>query len=613
MKKINKKRLITSLLLTICILASTFINSGSSSKVTAAIAPFDNNDIVYMVLTDRFSDGDSTNNGTQGNEYRPGQLKYTQGGDWQGLINKLQYIKNLGVTAIWISPVSKNELLSKDGQESGYHGYFTKDFYSADPHFGSKEKLKEFVDKAHALGLKVILDAVPNHSADYLDGKATSYSSSTYQPAYPFNNPDWYHHNGDIVDWDNQNQVENYDLGGLDDINHENPAAKAEIINVYKKWVTEIGFDGVRVDAARSIPKTVLKEFETAVGVPTFGEIFYGDINYVSDYQNYEAGVLDFPLFFKAREVFAHDASFYDIKGILDNDYKYKNPNMLVTFLDNHDRDRFLCLADDNYNKLRLGMTFLFTTRGVPDVYYGTEQALFGGGKPTEWAGIANKENREIMPSFDENTNLFKHIQRLTQIRKSYEALRNGKQREMWVDNTFYAYSRRNDTTKQEVITLLNNGWDSASRTIPLRAESTIAVGTVLTNLLDTSQKVTVQAGGVTGKQITVNVSGKSGMILVTGTPTSYTPPAKTVTKIRVHYNVGYGNTMYLRGNSYPLWWDQGRKMRNVGTDVWEFEIERIPAGQRFEFKPLINDSRWSTGNNFVGTGGQTIDIYPGF
>ncbi|SKA88000.1 Glycosidase [Caloramator quimbayensis] len=519
----------------------------------------------------------------------------------------------MGVTAIWISPVSKNELLSKDGQESGYHGYFTKDFYSADPHFGTKAKLKELVDKAHELGIKVILDAVPNHSADYLEPKATNYSSSTYQPEYPFNNPDWYHHNGDILDWNNQYQVENYDLGGLDDINHENPAAKNEIINVYKTWVEDCGFDGIRVDAARSIPKSVLKEFESAVGVPTFGEIFYGDVNYVSDYQNYESGVLDFPLFFKVREVFAHDASFYNIKEIIDQDYKYKNPNMLITFLDNHDRDRFLCLADDNYSKLRLGMTFLFTARGVPDVYYGTEQALYGGGKPTEWAGIANKENREVMPSFNENTNLFKCIKRLSEIRKSYEALRNGKQREMWIDDTFYGYSRRNDSTGQEVITLLNNAWDSALRTIPMRAESSITVGTVLTNLLDTSQKVTVQSGGITGKQITVNVAGKTGMILVAGNPSSYTPPEKTVTKIRVHYDVGYGNTMYIRGNSYPLWWDQGRKMRNVASDIWEFEIERIPVAQTFEFKPLINDSQWSTGSNFVGTGGQTIDIYPQF
>ena len=120
-----------------------------------------------------------------------------------------------------------------------------------------------------------------------------------------------------------------------------------------------------------SIPKDFLQEFEQYLGVPSFGEIFVGDVDYVSDFANYEWGVLDFPLFFQAREVFAHDASFTTVKSILDQDYKYKDVNHLVTFIDNHDRDRFLCLADDNYQKLRLALTFLFTVRGIPDVYYG--------------------------------------------------------------------------------------------------------------------------------------------------------------------------------------------------------------------------------------------------
>ena len=107
-------------------------------------------DIIYMILTDRFYDADPTNNGTLNQEYRPGQLKYTQGGDWKGITQKLDYIKNLGVTAIWISPPSQNELLSRDGEESGYHGYFTHDYNSADPHFGTKQDLIDLVEKLNA-------------------------------------------------------------------------------------------------------------------------------------------------------------------------------------------------------------------------------------------------------------------------------------------------------------------------------------------------------------------------------------------------------------------------------------------------------------------------------
>lgn len=566
-----------------------------------------------MILTDRFYDADPSNNGVLGQEYRPGQLRFTQGGDWKGITQKLDYIVDLGVTAIWISPPSKNELFSRDKSESGYHGYFTHDYYSPDPHYGTKEDLIELVNTAHAKGLKVILDVVPNHTADYLRPYATQYDSEDYQPAPPFNNPDWYHHNGDIVDWNNEWQVLNCDLGGLDDLNQDHPEARQAIKDVYKMWVDDTGADGVRVDAARSIPKDFLKEFEEYLGVPTFGEIFVGDVDYVSDFQNYQWGVLDFPLFFQCREVFANDASFYTVKNIFDQDYKYKNVNRLFTFIDNHDRDRFLCLAKDNYQKLRLALTFLFTVRGIPVVYYGTEQACYGGGRPTEWAGIANEHNREMMPGFDQDGNLYKFIQRLTQIRKEYACLSTGTQREMWVEDNIFAYSRRDDNTGEEIITIINNGTSNETRNIPLRAESSIAVGTELTNLLDTSVKVNVVSGGITGKQLSIYLPAKTAYVFTAGSVESYTPPARTVTTIRVHYDVGYGNTMYLRGNSYSLWWDEGRSMLNVAPDLWVYEIERIPEGEIFEFKPLINDSLWSSGNNFIGRGGETIDIYPEF
>lgn len=582
------------------------INASNSSVL-------DESDIIYMVLTDRFYDGDSSNNGTYGVEYRPGDLKYTQGGDWVGLTQKLDYIKDLGVTAIWISPVSKNELLSRDETESGYHGYFTNDYGTADPHYGTKEDLINLVNTAHEKGLKVILDVVPNHTADYLESGATNYSSSDYQPASPFNNPDWYHHYGDITDWNNEFQVLNYDLGGLDDINTDNPDARQALIDVYKKWVVDTGADGVRVDAARSIDKEFLAEFEEALGVPSFGEIFVGDVDYVSEFQDYEWGVLDFPLFFQAREVFANDSSFYNVKNIFDQDYKYNNVNHLVTFIDNHDRDRFLCLADDNYQKLRLALTFMFTVRGIPDVYYGTEQECYGGGVPTEWAGIANKENREVMPGFSESGSIYKYIQRLTEIRKEYECLQSGTQREMWVEDKVYAYSRRDDSTGQEVIVIINNDVQDLTRTIPIRVESSLTVGTTLKNLLNTDTSVTITNGDVTGKAINVTIPAKTAYVFACGTVDDYSEPAKTITTIRVHYDVGYGNEMYIRGSDYPLSWDNGREMLNVSSDVWVYEIERYAEGEAFEFKPLINDTTWSSNSNFSGVGGQIIDIYPSF
>jgi len=217
------------------------------------------------------------------------------------------------------------------------------------------------------------------------------------------------------------------------------------------------------------------------------------------------------------------------------------------------------------------------------------------------------------MPGFDQDGNLYKYMQRLIQIRKDYACLSNGTQREMWVEDKIFAYSRRDDRTGQEIITIINNGTSNETRNIPIRAESSLADGTELTNLLDTSVKVNVIPGGVTGRQLNLYIPAKTAYVFTTGPVESYSPPSRTVTTIRVHYDVGYGNTMYLRGNSYPLWWNEGRSMLNVGPDLWVYEIERIPEGEIFEFKPLINDSIWSSGNNFVGVGGQTIDIYPNF
>lgn len=183
----------------------------------------------------------------------------------------------------------------------------------------------------------------------------------------------------------------------------------------------------------------------------------------------------------------------------------------------------------------------------------------------------------------------------------------------MWVDNNIYAFSRRDDSTGQEIIAIFNNGTSNETRQIPIRAESSLSVGTTLTNLLDTSVTAQITSGGVTGKMLDIYLPAKTCNVFTSDTVESYTPMARTVTTIRVHYDVGLGNTMYLRGDEYPLTWDMGRSMLNTASDCWVYEPERIPAGETFEFKPMINNETWSVGSNFTGTGGQVIDIYPTF
>lgn len=588
--------------------ASAYVAPGSPGNLAEG-------DVIYQVLVDRFSNGDTSNDNFGYGEYDPNNLGMYHGGDWKGLTNHLQYVKDLGVTAIWISPVSQQQPLSRDGTEASYHGYFTHDFATPNEHFGSKTDLQNLVNTAHGMGLKMILDVVPNHTADYLAGTSTTYSPTTYAPAAPLNDSSLFHHNGDCA-FDgsmNQSQLETCDLGGLDDLDQSNATVDSYLKNTYKDWVQGVGFDGVRVDAARSIPQTWLNSFQQAIGVPSFGEVFDGNVDYVSSYQNYEWGVLDFPYFFTARDAIAGDGDLNNLSNLFAQDYKYSNANRLETFLDNHDRARFLARAGDNFQRLREGLTFLMTSRGVPVIYYGTEQADNGNMNANE-VPIANKDNRKDLSSFSETGSIYVHIKRLNEIKKAYPSLQVGTQREMWKDTNVYAFSRRVDSTGAETISAISDSWDAQTRTIPLRAESTIAVGTVLTNLMNTNESVTVQSGGVTGKQITVTLGEHDAKVFAPGAPVStYTPPARTLTTIRVHYNVGYGNSVSIRGDTNPFSWTQGIAARNTATDVWEFQLERIPAGQSFQFKPLINDTTWSAGNNYIGTGGQTMDIYPTF
>ncbi|MFI6480572.1 alpha-amylase family glycosyl hydrolase [Nonomuraea sp. NPDC050663] len=321
--------------------------------------------------------------------------------------------------------------------------------------------------------------------------------------------------------------------------------------------------------------------------------------------------MLDFPLFFPMREAFAADADMNALGTLFAQDYKYTNANRLTTFLDNHDRARFLARAGDSYQRLRSALTFMLTARGVPVIYYGTEQADDGNFNPWE-DPIANKDNRKDMTSWDENHTVYKHIQRLTTLKKNYASLRTGTQREMWKDAGVYAFSRIAGT--QETITAATNSWSTQSRTIPLRAESPIAVGTVLTNLMNTGDTVTVQAGGVTGRQITVSLGEHEAKVYAPGSPVSaYTPPARTITKIRVHHNPGADRTIAIRGAASPFRTDRGRPARQVSAGVWEYEFERVPAGQSFTFKPYIDDAYASNGADYSGVGGQTIDVYPTF
>jgi alpha-amylase len=428
--------------------------------------------IIYFPLTDRFNDGDPSNDFALHREDPTGFW----GGDLKGLTDKLDYIKSLGATSIWLSPLADNTEQVQIGNYHGYghHGYWIRDHYAVEEHQGKMEDAKRLVAEAHKRGLKVVLDVVLNHVGP---------DNVLLQD--PHKKETWFHNKGGITDWNDPLNVEQGDLGGLPDLNQENPETYKFLVDNTLWWIQETGVDGIRLDAVKHVSKDFWSKFVPEIkekagkdDLFVMGEAFHGDPKVVSSYQ--KAGIdflFDLPLYYTMRETFGQGLSMKRVAARLAEDSLYPDPGKLVTVLDNHDLPRFLSTArkdspGEGDKRLEQALAFQMTVRGVPSVYYGTEAGFSGGDDP---------HNREMM-DFGARPDLKAYVHKLTSLRNSSEALQHGAQREMWVDDDVYAFSRATD--KEEIIAVFHNGKEAGQRSIPLRKESHIADGTILVDLL---------------------------------------------------------------------------------------------------------------------------------
>lgn len=467
--------------------ADTLKDAGDGSR------PIDSwrDDIIYFVMTDRFSDGDKTNN----MDVNPDNAKHYHGGDLQGIINNLDYIKDTGATAIWLTPPMKNQTEFFDSQ--GYHGYWPIDFFQTDEHVGSMEKFTELIDKAHEKGMKIVLDIPLNH---------TAWEHPFYKD--PEKKESWYHNIGDIQNFDDPYQAENGSMFGLPDLAQENPEVYSYLTDVAKFWVDK-GIDGFRLDAVKNVPVSFwdkfTKEMHSYAGDDFFmvGECFDGNPAKLNNYQAASMDSLfDYPLHFTMVETFAKDGSMRELANKLTEcANKYEHPEMMSVFLDNHDTNRFLSVAGGDKNKLKLGLAFSMTINRIPSVYYGTEVSMDGG---CDIMGeIHNRDDME----FGKDPEMLDFFKKLTSIRQENPALRQGDMNEMWQDDKVFAFSRKCD--EQEAIVVLNNAGNNEYREIPIRPESGIKDGTVMKDLM-TGQTVTVKGG-----KICANIAGKNAGIFV--------------------------------------------------------------------------------------------------
>ncbi|HEV2454085.1 MAG TPA: alpha-amylase family glycosyl hydrolase [Verrucomicrobiae bacterium] len=506
---------------------------------------------IYQIITDRFYDGDLSNDNADGN-YDPAGHRGTSvhGGDFRGIEDKLDYIKSLGATAIWISPV----VLNARGE---FHGYAGLDFYKVDPHWGSLGDLQHLVRAAHERGILVIDDIVVNHGGNLIDSTDPGYGNFKYPPnGYhlryrnparqyppPFNlspaNPsltNLFHNNGWIQDFDDSTQLELGELYGLDDFRTESPYVRTQMIKIYEYWIEHAGFDAFRIDTVKHVEMgfwrqwcPAIHDFAAAHGKPDF--FMFGEVPHPSDarvgsYTGAMGGgpfkldsVLDYTLYFKINSIFAQAtaspreiAKHYDAVAA---NYDPAAQPELVTFLDNHDQPRFLSVPGATVERLKVALVFLYTSQGIPCLYYGTEQGFNGGKDPWDREDMFAGQF-EWGPSQGDNFNmtspLFQFVAMLNNFRRLYPELQTGTQSNLWSDAVgpgLLAYSRRLET-RQALVIFNTSG---AAKTLPA-CPMTYSLGTRLVNLLNPSEGMTLTAGGQTPPII---VPGRSAKIFVVG------------------------------------------------------------------------------------------------
>jgi alpha-amylase len=324
--------------------------------------------LLYFVLVDRFANGDLTND----REIDLDDPIGFHGGDIQGVINHLDYLQELGVTHVLISPVWKMQTEKTERYGGAFHGYWVIDPQKVEPRFGNEADLVALADALHKRHMGLILDMVYNHMA---------YNTELLQT-----HPDWFHHYGPPEDILDPFQRENYDVFELPDLAQENPEVYAWLRDNSFTWIDNVHPQGFRLDAAQHLPASFLKplnhELRTHGGEDfiVLGEDSRGNAMDVSE--KFTSGdfshMFDFPLYYAMADTFCHDWRTSRLAEGLSLDPLYSHPEKLVTFLDNHDFDRIYSQCQGDSQRLMQALAFLFTVRGIPAISYGTEIPLAG-------------------------------------------------------------------------------------------------------------------------------------------------------------------------------------------------------------------------------------------
>ena len=482
-------------------------------------------DVMYLIMIDRFADGDAANNDpvqSRGIYDRKNKFYY-HGGDLQGVIDRLPYLKELGVTAIWLTPWYDNYdrlnqiELKEDKPSTGFHGYNPQDFYVVEEHFGTHEKLRELVEAAHLSRIKIIQDQVLNHTGPYhpwvddpptptwFNGTRAKHLKNVFQT--------WVLHDPRAVESLRRETMEGWFLDFLPDLNQHDPEVSRYLIQNTLWWIGTTGLDGIRMDTWQYVPNSFWRDWTRALKreFPNFkvvGEVKDGDVVHTSFFQGGRVrfdgvnsgldSLLDFPLFYPIRHAFAEQKPIDAIPKVLAKDYLYTNSEILVTLLGGHDDGRFMSEKGATIEGLKLANAFVLTTRGVPQLYYGDEIAMEGGDEPTtrgDFPGGFGGDKRNAFTAggrTKDEQEVFEYIRRLTSLRREFEPLQTGALVNLHVSEQQYAYART--TPRTAVVIVFNN--DEKNAEIEFDVTRTgLKNGATLTDRLGRSRSVVISNG----------------------------------------------------------------------------------------------------------------------
>ncbi|HNW50720.1 MAG TPA: glycoside hydrolase family 13 protein [Prolixibacteraceae bacterium] len=459
------------------------------SNGSATRKSFSNSDVMYLLFPDRFANGDPSNDNAEGypDKANRGDQYGRHGGDIKGIVDHLDYLADLGITAIWTSP-----LLEDNQSWESYHHYATSDYYRIDPRFGTNEQYKAMVELCHQKGLKVIMDMIPNHCG----------SAHPWMKDLPFQ--DWTHGNNEIhtrtnyrIATTNDPYISNLDkslnfdgwfVDAMPDLNQNNPFLLTYLKQFAIWWVEFAGLDGIRVDTypyndpvkAAEWTKSILAEYPTLNMVGECWEHIPSQVAYwqsgTVNYNGYDSGlpsVMDFPVHDAMSVAFNEDQQGWD-RGVgqlwttLAQDYLYQNASNLVIFADNHDTQRFSTEVKGDVKKFLMGFTFLLTTRGIPQIYYGSE-IMMGGDKGKgdgdlrrEMPGGWSNDERSVFTASGrtETENMvYNYLKKLIHWRNQNSVVQNGKLLHFIPQDNIYVYFRMND--EKTVMVILNDNPES--------------------------------------------------------------------------------------------------------------------------------------------------------